>query len=176
MPGMTLVLLTLVMLRELRSAEIELFALAIDLGVPAADAVGIEHDVAMLGGPADDDPLRLQLDDLPGGFAVGPFQECHAPRLPTRFDDSITLRRGPRQRPARPGHFDPVELPDQVRLNLLERFPYDRFRARAVAPPGRRCRSRDSARPRPGRTSRIRRRAPAASTHRAHRRNQSSSI
>ena len=50
--------------------------------MPAADAVGVENDVAMLGRPADDDPIRLQLDDLPGRLAVGAFQKCHAGRLP----------------------------------------------------------------------------------------------
>ncbi len=62
----------------------EILALAIDLGMPAADAVGVEDDVAMLGRPADDDSIRLQLDDLPGGLAVGSFQECHSrDSLPT---------------------------------------------------------------------------------------------
>ena len=56
-----------------------LLALAIDLGMPAADAVGVEDDVAMLGRPADDDSIWLQLDDLPGRLAVGSFQECHTP-------------------------------------------------------------------------------------------------
>ena len=59
-----------------------LLGLPIDLGMPAADAVGVEDDVAMLGRPADDDPIWLQLDDLPGRLAVGSFQECHAGRLP----------------------------------------------------------------------------------------------
>ena len=70
--------------------QVELLALAIDLGMPAADAVGVEDDVAMLGRTADDDSIGLQLDDLPGGIAVGSFQECHALRLPTR-----NRRRGP---------------------------------------------------------------------------------
>ncbi len=70
--------------------QIIIFALAIDLGMPAADAVGVEDDVAMLGRPADDDSIGLQLDDLPGRLAVGSFQKCHAGRLPPR-----NRRRGP---------------------------------------------------------------------------------
>ena len=62
--------------------EIEVFAFAIDLGMPAADAVGVQNDVAMLGRAADDDPIRLELDDLPGRLAVGTFQKCHAPSTP----------------------------------------------------------------------------------------------
>jgi hypothetical protein len=58
--------------------------LAIDLGVPPADAIGVEDDVAMLGLTADDNSVGLQLDDLSGRFAVGSFQECHALRLHTR--------------------------------------------------------------------------------------------
>ena len=67
MPGMTLALLTLVMVPRVEIGQEELLSLAVDLGMPAAHAVGIEHDVAVLGRSADDDPIRLQLDDLSGG-------------------------------------------------------------------------------------------------------------
>ena len=70
--------------------QIMIVALTIDFGVPATDAIGVEDDVAMLGRTADDDSIGLQLDDLPGRFAVGSFQKCHAVRLPTR-----NRRRGP---------------------------------------------------------------------------------
>ena len=40
----------------------------------------------MLGRPADHGLVVLQLDDLSGGLAVGPFQESHDPLLPAQPD------------------------------------------------------------------------------------------
>ena len=97
----------------------EVVPLAVDLGVPAADAVGVEHDVAVLGRPADHGPILLQLDDLPDGLAVGTFQESHDPCSETRTahrPDQTTAR-------TRPHSTDPTHSDNRTRLKKLIRRP-----------------------------------------------------
>ena len=60
----------------------EVVALLVDLGMPAADSVGIEDDVTVLGRPADHGLVVLQLDDLTDCLAVGALQESHCPCSP----------------------------------------------------------------------------------------------
>jgi hypothetical protein len=56
-PGNHLGVVDLGQVSRVEVGEKMLFSLAIDLGMPAADAIGIEDNMAMLGRPADDDPI-----------------------------------------------------------------------------------------------------------------------